>query len=119
MKRSMAAVLATLVAAPALAQSRLSLPAGARGESVPLEAALAADAIPGPAWGVAPRASHAKEGALVGAVALGVAGAVVATQICRIAEEDQDCSQDMRVAAYTLISAAIGAGVGALIGSAF
>jgi uncharacterized membrane protein YeaQ/YmgE (transglycosylase-associated protein family) len=55
----------------------------------------------------------------VGAVALGVAGAVVATQICRIAEEDQHCSQDMRVAAYALISAAIGAGVGALIGSAF
>jgi hypothetical protein len=110
----MALTLVALLAAPAWAEpgARLRLPQGARaGErlsQVPAEAR----------WSAAPtkRRSHAKTGAIAGGVALGVAGGLVGIGVCDIASEGNGCSSAAPVAVFALASAAVGAGVGALVG---
>ena len=115
MKKTMTfALLLVWLAGPAWAAAprRLVLPEGARaGERlarVPEAARWEATA--------SSRRSHAREGAIVGAIALGVVGAHAGNQLCKIAEEDQACSNGTALAFFTLTSAAVGAGVGALIG---
>jgi hypothetical protein len=116
MKKMITVAMALLLATPAWAEgpARLRLPEGARtGE----RAAQIADTA---RWQTSPthRRSHAKQGAVIGALALGVGGAVVGNGICQIAEESQSCGNGGMVAGFTVVSAAVGAGLGALIGLA-
>lgn len=65
------------------------------------------------------RGTRAKTGAIVGGVVLGVASGVVLGAFCEYGGEYDGCDQWGMVAALTLAGAATGAGLGALIGSAF
>jgi hypothetical protein len=113
MKKLIVVVMAVLLAGPAWAEtpSRLVLPEGARtGERF-------ARVPQGARWqSASSRGSYAKEGALVGAIALGAFGAHAGNQLCKISEEDQACSNGTALAFFTVASAAVGAGVGALLG---
>ena len=115
MKILLAVAVAVHLAAPgwAATPARLRLPPGARAgerlDRVPEAARWASSSQSG---------SMAREGAIAGAVVFGVAGALVGHQLCEIAEERQGCQQKGRLAVFTLVSAAVGAGVGALVGSA-
>jgi hypothetical protein len=102
-----------LLAAPGWADSpaRLLLPPGARaGER--LAAAPAGAAPP------THRRSRAREGAVVGAVVLGAGGALLGIEVCYHGEEGASCRHPQHVAAFTIVGAAVGAGLGALIGMA-
>jgi hypothetical protein len=112
MKKLISVAMVVLLAGTAWAEmpSRLVLPEGARaGERF-------ARVAPGTRWQASSRGSHAKEGALVGAIALGILGAHAGNQLCKISEEDQACSNGTALAFFTVASAAVGAGVGALVG---
>ena len=116
MKKMVTVALAVLLATPAWAEgpAHLRLPEGARaGERATRLAETAR-------WQTSPthRRSHAKKGAVIGGVALGVAGAVAITGLCEAMSEGQGCHSPGPIAAFTLVSAAVGAGLGALIGSA-
>ena len=62
--------------------------------------------------------SHAGKGAWIGALALGVPSAIFWSSFCNAVSEGQGCDALDVVAGLTLAGAAVGAGVGALIGSA-
>jgi hypothetical protein len=113
MKKLVALAMTVLLVGPAWAEtpSRLVLPEGARaGERF---ARVSQDAR----WqSSSSRRSYAKEGALVGGISLGIAGAVAGHNLCKISEEDQACSNGTALAFFTVASAAVGAGVGALLG---
>jgi hypothetical protein len=61
--------------------------------------------------------SHAGKGAWIGALALGVPSAIFWSSFCNAVSEGQGCDALDVVAGLTLAGAAVGAGVGALIGS--
>jgi hypothetical protein len=113
MKKLIAVLMVVLLASPAWAEmpARLVLPEGARtGERF-------ARVGPGARWQQSSsRGSYAKEGAVVGAIGLGILGAHAGNQLCKISEEDAACSNGAALAFFTVASAAVGAGVGALLG---
>jgi hypothetical protein len=63
------------------------------------------------------RRAHAGKGAWIGALVLGIPSAIFWTGVCSAVSEGQGCDAVGVVTGLTLAGAAVGAGVGALIGS--
>jgi hypothetical protein len=64
------------------------------------------------------RGTHAKRGAIIGALLLGVSSGIFWSSVCEYAGEGSGCDAWGAVAGLTLAGAGVGAGLGALIGSA-
>jgi hypothetical protein len=63
------------------------------------------------------RGNRGMTGALIGGVVFGAAGAVVGYWACNIDTEGQGCDDTGKVAGLSMVGVAVGAGLGALIGS--
>lgn len=64
------------------------------------------------------RGTHAKQGAIIGALLLGVSSGIFWSSVCECAGEGSGWDSWGAVAGLTLAGAGVGAGLGALIGSA-
>lgn len=65
------------------------------------------------------RGNRAKTGALVGALVFGAGSAMLGSVACGMASDGHGCQETEKVVAFTAAGAAVGVGLGALIGSAF